>query len=99
MAWHDMKTPITVIRGHAELLLRRLSLGEHDRDALEADAALIVEHTDHLSELLTTLFDVSSLEAGLFSLSPGVFRLRAPPPRGAGGTCSPPPHPRAGLAR
>src|SRR6266571_3937678 len=25
MAWHDMKTPITVIRGHAELLLRRLS--------------------------------------------------------------------------
>jgi signal transduction histidine kinase len=70
MAWHDMKTPITVIRGHAELLLRRLSVGEHERAALEADAALIVEHTDHLSELLTTLFDVSSLEAGLLSISP-----------------------------
>jgi len=75
MAWHDMKTPITVIRGHAELLLRRLSLGEHDREALEADAALIVEHTDHLSELLTTLFDVSSLEAGLLSISPGFTDL------------------------
>src|SRR6266850_1427107 len=28
MAWHDMKTPIALIRGHAELLLRRLSSGE-----------------------------------------------------------------------
>ncbi len=70
MAWHDMKTPITVIRGHAELLLRRLSCGEHERKALEADAAVIVEHTDHLAKLLTTLFDVSSLEAGLLSISP-----------------------------
>src|SRR5205823_3190515 len=70
MAWHDMKTPITVIRGHAELLLRRLSCGERDHKVLEADAALIVEHTDNLSKLLTTLFDISSLEAGLLSISP-----------------------------
>ena len=70
MAWHDMKTPITVIRGHAELLLRRLSCGERDHKILEGDAALIVEHTDNLSKLLTRLFDVSSLEAGLLSISP-----------------------------
>src|SRR2546429_4118007 len=70
MAWHDMKTPITVIRGHAELLLRRFSCGERDHKILEADAALIVEHTDNLSKLLTRLFDVSSLEAGLLSISP-----------------------------
>jgi PAS domain S-box-containing protein len=68
MAWHDMKTPIALIRGHAELLLRRLSSGERDRKALKADAALIVTHTDRLAELLTTLFDVSSLEAGLLSI-------------------------------
>jgi signal transduction histidine kinase len=77
MAWHDMKTPITVIRGHAELLLRRLSCGERDHKALEADAALIVTHTDHLSELLTTLFDVSCLEAGLLSISRGPTDLGA----------------------
>jgi len=70
MAWHDMKTPITVIRGHAELLLRRLACGERDPKILESDAALIVEHTDNLSKLLTRLFDVSSLEAGLLSISP-----------------------------
>src|SRR5467141_3219265 len=77
MAWHDMKTPITVIRGHAELLLRRLSCGERDHKALESDAALIVAHTDHLSELLSTLFDVSCLEAGLLSISRGPTDLGA----------------------
>jgi PAS domain S-box-containing protein len=69
MAWHDMKTPLAVIRGHAELLQRRLSSGERDRKDLEADAALIVTHTDRLAEVLTTLFDVSCLEAGLLSIS------------------------------
>jgi signal transduction histidine kinase len=77
MAWHDMKTPIALIRGHAELLLRRLSSGDHDRAALRADAALIVTHTDGLAELLTTLLDVSSLEAGLLSLSPRQTELGA----------------------
>lgn len=69
MAWHDMKTPIALIRGHAELLLRRLSSGESDREALKADAELVVTHTDRLAELLTTLLDISSLEAGLLSIS------------------------------
>src|SRR5205807_804668 len=48
---------------------RRLSSGDYDRKALGADAALIVTHTDRLAELLTTLFDVSCLEAGLLSIS------------------------------
>ena len=67
MAWHDMKTPIAVIRGHAELLLRRLSC-EGDPQALEVEAAAIITHTDRLAELLTALFDVSCLEAGLLSI-------------------------------
>ena len=68
MAWHDVKTPLAVVRGHAELLHRRLSSGERDRTDLEADAASIVTHVDRLAELLTTLFDVSCLEAGLLSI-------------------------------
>src|SRR5438552_3735209 len=68
MAWHDVKTPLAVVRGHAELLHRRLSSGERDRKDLEADAASIVTHVDRLAELLTTLFDVSCLEAGLLSI-------------------------------
>ena len=77
MAWHDMQAPIAVIRGHAELLLRLLSCGEGDGKALEAEAALIVAHADRLADLLTTLFDVSCLEAGLLTIS------RAPTDLGA----------------
>lgn len=68
MAWHDLKTPIAVIRGHAELLLRHLASGERDQSALEADAASILTHTDRLAELFTTLFDVSCLEAGVLTI-------------------------------
>jgi signal transduction histidine kinase len=69
MAWHDMHTPITVIRGHAELLERRISSGERDRAAFKAGAALIVKHADRLAELLTTLFDIRCLEAGVLSIA------------------------------
>jgi signal transduction histidine kinase len=69
MAWHDMQTPITVIRGHAELLLRRLASGDRDRNAFKAAATLIVKHADRLAELLTTLFDIRCLEGGVLSIS------------------------------
>ena len=69
MAWHDMQKPIALIRGHAELLLRRLKSGERDASALEAESTLIVKHTDRLAELLTTLFDVSALESGMLAIS------------------------------
>ncbi len=69
MAWHDMQTPITLIRGHAELLLRRLSSGNREPRASSSAAAMIVKHADRLSDLLTTLFDIHCLEAGLLSMS------------------------------
>lgn len=77
MAWHDIQAPIAVIRGHAELLLRFLSYADSDRKALKAEAALIVTHVDRLAELLTTLFDVSCLEAGLLSISRSSTNLSA----------------------
>jgi signal transduction histidine kinase len=69
MAWHDMHTPITVIRGHAELLQRRLLSGDRDRTAFKSAASLIVKHSDRLAELLTALFDIRCLEAGVLSIS------------------------------
>ena len=77
MAWHDMQAPIAVIRGHAELLQRLLSSGEGDGKALTAEAALILKHADRLADLLTTLFDVSCLEAGLLSISRSPMDLGA----------------------
>ena len=69
MAWHDMHTPITVIRGHAELLQRRLSSGDRDRTAFKSAASLIMKHADRLAELLAALFDIRCLEAGVLSIS------------------------------
>jgi PAS domain S-box-containing protein len=69
MAWHDMHTPITVIRGHAELLQRRLASGEKDRKAFRTATTLIVKHADRLAELLTAVFDIRCLEAGVLSIS------------------------------
>ncbi len=70
MAWHDMRTPLTLVKGHAEILLRRLSSGDGDPIASKAAAESIVKHAGRLSELLMTLFDVHCLEAGLLTLSP-----------------------------
>jgi len=77
MAWHDMRTPLTLVKGHAEILLRRLSSGDGDATASKAAAESIVKHAGRLSELLMTLFDVHCLEAGLLSLSPWPADLAA----------------------
>ena len=77
MAWHDMRTPLTLVKGHAEILLRRLSSGDSDATASKAAAESIVKHAGRLTELLMTLFDVHCLEAGLLSLSPWPTDLAA----------------------
>lgn len=69
MAWHDMHTPITVIRGHASLLLGRARSAKRDWKAVGNAAELIVKHSDRLAELLTTLFDIRCLQAGILKLS------------------------------
>jgi len=69
MAWHDLHTPITVIRGHAALLHSRVAAGSRDRKAFMAGAQLIVKHADRLADLLTALFDVRGLQAGTLKLA------------------------------
>ncbi len=69
MAWHDLHTPITVIRGHASLLLQRVRSGRRDWKTATNSAELIVKHSDRLAELLTALFDIRLLQAGILKLS------------------------------
>jgi len=69
MAWHDMHTPITVIRGHAALLLARVRNGSRDRKSFVKAAELIVKHSDRLADLLAALFDIRCLQAGVLKLS------------------------------
>lgn len=62
IATHELKTPINVISGYAELLDERL-LGEIT-DKQEVAIASIREQTRTLAQLVNELLDLSRLEAG-----------------------------------
>ncbi|MBI5692340.1 MAG: HAMP domain-containing protein [Verrucomicrobia bacterium] len=76
---HDLRTPITRLRGTAELAI------QDDGDPAEARAALAdcVEQTDRLLHLLETLLDISAAEAGVLKLNPDRIDLRVVTERAA----------------
>jgi signal transduction histidine kinase len=61
---HDLRTPLTRLRAGAELALRRAGSAEESREAL----ADIVEETDRVLGMLTTLTDIVEAEAGAMRL-------------------------------
>ena len=63
---HDLRTPLTRIRGQAELALQEASGGEEStvRDAL----ATTVEETDEVLRMLNTLMDIAEAESGVLKL-------------------------------
>lgn len=62
---HDLRTPLTRLRGVAEMALRTGPDGEASREAL-ADC---VEESDRVLTMLNTLMDVAEAEAGVMKLS------------------------------
>jgi len=60
---HDLRTPLTRLRGHAELALRNGNTGEYE-EAL----AIVVEQTDQAGALLSALMDIAEAEQGMLSL-------------------------------
>nr|BBH87850.1 hypothetical protein KTC_26010 [Thermosporothrix sp. COM3] len=72
---HELRTPLTTMKGYATSLL------ETD---VEMDEALkleflqgIVTEGDHMAEIITSLLDMSQLEAGTLKLSPSFGSLEA----------------------
>jgi signal transduction histidine kinase len=72
MASHELKTPITVIRGHAQIAFSRL-LKRHEATPESAVIATalqrIDEQTQRLTALVDDLLDLSSLRAGKLALN------------------------------
>jgi len=65
IASHELKTPITTIRGQAQLMLRRIAKKSTDNlDGVEATLERINEQTGRLTMLIDELLDVSSMRAG-----------------------------------
>lgn len=63
-AWHDLRTPITAIKGEAQLLRRRLERTGDDRDDLRRGLEIIDRQADRLHELVDTLLDASGIQLG-----------------------------------
>jgi signal transduction histidine kinase len=70
---HDLRTPISRIRGAAEISLRSEEEGAHLREAL-ADC---VEEADRLLTMLNTLMDISEAETGALKLNLEAVSLSA----------------------
>jgi len=78
MASHELKTPITSIRGQAQIMLRRLSRGpELPANLVPIQAALqkIDEQTRRLNSLVDDLTDLGSIRAGKLELRRGDCNL------------------------
>lgn len=65
---HEMKTPLGVIRAYAEGLQ-----DEADEDKKQKYASIIIEETERMGDLITTLLDLSALETGASRLFPERF--------------------------
>ncbi|MFI5266542.1 MAG: ATP-binding protein [Chloroflexota bacterium] len=71
IAAHELKTPITSMNGHAQLIERRLLRGgQLEAEEVTKAVQTITGQGRRLSRLLNQLFDVSQLQAGKLDLAP-----------------------------
>lgn len=71
IASHELKTPITSIRGQAQLALRRISkqrMKTQELDGMRSTLEKINEQTTRLTTLVDELLDVSSIRSGKVQL-------------------------------
>ena len=66
---HDLRTPLTMIRGYAELM--RDIPGENNSDNLQ----IIIDETNRLSNLVTDILDISKLQSGVMKLNETEFSI------------------------
>ena len=69
IAAHELKTPVTSMRGYAQLMLRRLNRdGGVESHRLRQAMETIDRQAEKLGRLMTQLLDVSRMDAGRFAL-------------------------------
>ncbi|MBV9282534.1 MAG: response regulator, partial [Chloroflexi bacterium] len=71
VASHELRTPITSLRGHAQLLIRQLELGRApDQARLTRGLRIIDDQSHKLARLVSQLLDISRLQIGKLTLEP-----------------------------
>jgi PAS domain S-box-containing protein len=73
VASHELKTPITSIRGFAQILQRRLKV--LDREGIQNYLTKINAYVDVLNDLVTELLDLSKIQADKLHLKLETFEL------------------------
>jgi signal transduction histidine kinase/ActR/RegA family two-component response regulator len=68
-ASHELRSPLTSIKGFVELLSRSKELPEREREFVD----VILQSTDRLVDLVNDLLDVARLEAGKMEVHPRLF--------------------------
>ncbi len=68
IAAHELKTPLTVVKGNAELLARQLERPDPDPERLRQLIARVRTQLEHFGDLLNDLLDLSRLRSGQLSL-------------------------------
>ena len=63
---HELKTPISIIDGHANLLRR---WGKDDPDQLRDSVDAILRETENMNAIVTTLLDMTRLEQGKIAVN------------------------------
>ncbi len=73
IAAHDLRTPVTTIKGYAQLMRRWLARGDTSR--FEEGLKTVEKESDHLVQLVEALLDVSRIQSGHLQLSPHRLNL------------------------
>ncbi|HEY3081414.1 MAG TPA: ATP-binding protein [Chloroflexota bacterium] len=75
IASHELRTPMTSVRGHAQLLRRTLERAPLDPERIRQQADAIVRGSDRLTALIQDLLDVSRIRTGRLDLRLDRFDL------------------------
>lgn len=70
---HDLRTPLSLIRGYAETL--RDVTGDN-KEKRERQLGVIIDETERLNRIVSDMLDLSKLQSGSISVSPAPFGVR-----------------------
>lgn len=76
MASHELKTPLTTLKGFAQLLARHINQPELDRERLWSYANRLQGQMSRMEQLVADLLDVSRIQRGRLDLRPRACDLR-----------------------
>jgi PAS domain S-box-containing protein len=79
MASHELKTPVTSIKGYIQLLLTALSEGDDERKLspllVKSSLVSINKQITRLTRLMSELLDLSKIESGMLELNKELFSI------------------------